>query len=463
MLNEKSRLHKLAVNDSEKDVQTMNTMESQVMEKAFTPTLLLVDDEENILSSLRRLFRPLGYRILTAQSGVQGMEVMAKETVDLIISDMRMPEMDGAKFLSEVAKQWPDTVRILLTGYSDLTSTITAVNQGRIYCYLSKPWEDDDIKTTVKNALERKFLEHEKQRLEELTRKQNEELREFNTNLEKMVQARTAEIQQTADMLDLAFNELRRSYVTAIPVFANLVEMREGSAAGHGRRVAEQARALAQKMGLAEEEVENIYFAGLLHDVGKIGLPDALINRPYIRLSPQERAQMEKHPVMGEAALLALEPLEGAAKIIRAHHERFDGKGYPDLLFGDRIPMGARVLAVVNDYDALLIGSLLDEPASHVEARAFIVSSRGQRYDPVVADTFVKMLDSLPQQAPLMREVKLTAGNMREGMVLARDLVNTDGMLLLTKGYRLTGALIEKIKSFERDSGKALLIHVEEK
>ncbi len=439
----------------------MNTTEPQLMEKIFTPTLLLVDDEENILSSLRRLFRPLGYRIFTAQSGVQGMEVMAKENVDLIISDMRMPEMDGAKFLSEAAKKWPDTIRILLTGYSDLTSTITAVNQGRIYCYLSKPWEDDDIKMTVKNALERKFLEHEKRRLEELTRKQNEELREFNTNLEKMVQARTAEIQQTADMLDLAFNELRRSYVTAIPVFANLVEMREGSATGHGRRVAEQARALAQQMGLVEEEVENIYFAGLLHDVGKIGLPDTLINRPYIRLSPQERAQMEKHPVMGAAALLALEPLEGAAKIIRAHHERFDGKGYPDLLFGDRIPMGSRVLAVVNDYDALLIGTLLDEPASPVDARAFILSNRGQRYDPLVVDAFVKLIDSLPHQAPLGREVKLTSDNLREGMVLARDLVNPDGILLLTKGYRLTGALIEKIKSFERDSAKSLLIHVE--
>ncbi len=441
----------------------MNTMEPQVMEKAFTPTLLLVDDEENILSSLRRLFRPLGYRILTAQSGVQGMEVMGQENIDLIISDMRMPEMDGAKFLSEVAKRWPDTVRILLTGYSDLTSTITAVNQGRIYCYLSKPWEDNDIKMTVQNALEKKFLEHEKRRLEELTRKQNEELREFNTNLEKMVQARTAEIQQTADMLDLAFNELRRSYVTAIPVFANLVEMREGSAAGHGRRVAEQARTLAQQMGLADEEVENIYFAGLLHDIGKIGLSDALINRPYIRLSPQEKAQMEKHPVMGEAALLALEPLEGAAKIIRSHHERFDGKGYPDLLFGDRIPMGSRVLAVVNDYDALLIGTLLDEPVSPVDARAFILSNRGQRYDPVVVDAFVKLLDSLPHQVPLGREVKLTSDNLREGMVLARDLVNLDGILLLTKGYRLTGALIEKIKSFERDAGKALLIHVETK
>lgn len=438
-------------------------MDIQTTGQESPPTLLLVDDEENILSALRRLFRPAGYHILTAPDGMQGLEVLAKESVDLVISDMRMPGMDGAKFLEEVAKRWPDTVRILLTGYSDLTSTISAVNKGRIYCYISKPWEDNDIKLAVQNALERKFLEREKRRLEELTHKQNQEFKELNANLEKMVRDRTAEIQQTADMLDLAFNEVKRSYVMAIPVFANLVEMREGKATGHSRRIAEQARLLAQQMGMTEEDTENIYFAGLLHDIGKLGLPDALINQPYISLPPRERALMDKHPAMGAAALLALEAMEGAAKLIRSHHERFDGKGYPDQLFGDHIPPGARILAVVNDYDALQTGALLDKSATPAEARAFLVNNKGQRYDPRVVDEFVKILDRQPSQTTLLREIKLTSESLREGMILARDLLNSDGMLLLTKGYRLTAPLISKIQTFERDTGKNLVIHVETK
>ncbi len=438
-------------------------MDTQATDQASPATLLLVDDEENILSALRRLFRPAGYRILTAQDGMQGLEVLAKESVDLVISDMRMPGMDGAKFLEEVARRWPETVRILLTGYADLTSTISAVNKGRIYCYISKPWEDSDIKVAVQHALERKFLEREKRRLEELTRKQNQELKELNATLEKRVQDRTAEIQQTADMLDLAFQELKRSYVTAIPVFANLVEMREGKATGHSRRIAEQARMLGHQMGMTEEDTENVYFAGLLHDIGKLGLPDALLNQPYISLPPRERALMDKHPAMGAAALLALEPMEGAARLIRSHHERFDGKGYPDQLFGDRIPLGARILAVVNDYDALQIGTLLDKSATPAEARAFLVNNKTQRYDPRVVDEFVKILDSQPIQSVLLHGIKLTSDGLREGMVLARDLLNNDSMLLLTKGYRLTGALISKIQTFERDTGKGLVIHVETK
>ena len=436
-------------------------MDIQTADQVSPATVLLVDDEENILSALRRLFRPAGYRILTAPDGMQGLEVLAKESVDLVISDMRMPGMDGAKFLEEVAKHWPETVRILLTGYSDLTSTISAVNKGRIYCYISKPWEDNDIKLAVQNALERKFLEREKLRLEELTHKQNQEFKELNANLEKMVRDRTAEIQQTADMLDLAFQEVKRSYVTAIPVFANLVEMREGKATGHSRRIAEQARILAQQMGMTEEDTENVYFAGLLHDIGKLGLPDALLNQPYITLAPRERALMDKHPAMGAAALLALDAMEGAAKLIRSHHERFDGKGYPDQLFGEKIPLGARILAIVNDYDALQIGTLLDKSATSTEARAFLINNKAQRYDPRVVDEFVKILEAQPNQSALLREVKLTSDGLREGMILARDLLNSDGMLLLTKGYRLTETLIFKIRTFERDTGKAMVIHAE--
>ena len=144
------------------------------------PVLLFVDDEENILNSLRRLFRPLNYKILTAGSGADALVLLEHEPVDLVISDMRMPQMDGAQLLEQVRAKWPDTLRILLTGYADVGSTIAAINKGEIYRYIAKPWEDNDIILVVRHALERKGLELEKHRLEQLTHRQNEELKELN-------------------------------------------------------------------------------------------------------------------------------------------------------------------------------------------------------------------------------------------------------------------------------------------
>ena len=130
-----------------------------------TASLLFVDDERNILSSMKRLFRPLGYHIHLASSGAEGLEILEREDIDLIVSDMRMPEMNGAEFLERAAQQWPNAMRILLTGYSDLGSTVAAVNKGKIYRYVSKPWEDQELVLAVQHALERKNLEDEKKRL----------------------------------------------------------------------------------------------------------------------------------------------------------------------------------------------------------------------------------------------------------------------------------------------------------
>src|ERR1017187_6253965 len=154
------------------------------------PVLLFVDDEENILNSLRRLFRPLNYKIFTAISGAEALALLEHEPVDLIISDMRMPLMDGAQLLEQVRAKWPDILRILLTGYADISSTIAAINKGEIYRYIAKPWEDNDIILVVRHALERKSLEQEKRRLEQLTIRQNEELKALNASLEIKVQER---------------------------------------------------------------------------------------------------------------------------------------------------------------------------------------------------------------------------------------------------------------------------------
>src|SRR3990172_196865 len=438
-----------------------STLQKNEVGRAGTPaTLLFVDDEANILSSLQRLFRPLGYRILTAGGGAQGLEIMEHEEVDLIISDMRMPNMDGATFLEQVQKKWPNTLRILLTGYADVTSTINAINKGKIYRYISKPWEDNDIRLVVQHALEGQNLEREKKRLESVVLKQNDELKALNNNLEKLVESRTQEIKQTADMLDLSFQELKRSYNATIHVFASLVELREAGNSGHSRKVADHARQVAQQFNMTEDGVQDVYYAALLHDIGKIGLPDTLINKPYLSLSAEARPQLEAHAAAGQAALTALEPLQKAAEYIRSHHERFDGKGYPDGLVGNNIPLGARILAVVSDYDALQMGVFMDGNFTYQEARSYLINSRGQRYDSKVVDVFIKILDSTMYSVAPATELRLSSDDLRDGMVTTRPVLNRDNMMLLTKGHALSDATIKKLKTFERDDDQRYTIYV---
>ncbi len=421
-------------------------------------TLLFVDDESNILSSLKRLFRPLGYRIHTALGGPKGLEVLAREEIDLVISDMRMPGMDGAEFLEEVAKQWPDTVRILLTGYSDLGSTIAAINNGHIYRYVAKPWEEHELTLTIKHALELKLLRDEKTRLETLTHTQNEELKELNTSLEVRVAARTEDVRQAMNALKKAHAELKNHYTTSIKIFANLIELREGS--DHNRRVAEQARQLAIAMGLANEDIQNLLFAALLHDIGKLALPDTLLNRPISKMSYEEQREFEKHPLLGQAALVALEPLDAAAELIRAHHEHVDGSGYPDRLKGNDIPLGARILAVVDDYHGLLNGTLLDRRYTTQEASDYLLNERNQRYDANVVHHFIELLANDKPDAIAPSEQCLKSNALKEDMTLSRDLIAPGGVLLLAKGHRLSNELIRKIGELEKTVAYDLTFYV---
>lgn len=205
-------------------------------------TLLFVDDEASILSALRRLLRPAGHKIHTAESGKAGLEILERETVDRVISDMRMPEMDGAKFLEQVRARWPDVTRLLLTGYADVASIIEAINRGEIYRYIAKPWDDNDLTLIIRDALERRRLQGENAHLLTLTQRQNEQLRELNASLEQKVRARTDELEQANSFLNLANDKLKQNFLVSIKMFSGLMELRGGAMAGHSRRVADLAR-----------------------------------------------------------------------------------------------------------------------------------------------------------------------------------------------------------------------------
>lgn len=422
-------------------------------------TLLFVDDEPNILSSLRRLFRSGGYRVLTADSAAAGLQILQTEVVDVVVSDMRMPVMDGAKFLEQVREQWPDTVRMLLTGYSDIQSILEAINRGEIYRYITKPWDDNDIVLVIKHAFERKELEKEKRRLELLAKRQNEELKALNASLELKVRERTADLIKEREAV-LAVNEkLKVNFVTSIKVFSGLIEMRGGNLAGHSRRVADLARKLALKMGMLPADIQNVFIAGMLVDIGKMGLSDTLLSKPSRSMSQDEQTIFRQHPENAERLLMPLDDLQLTARILRSHTERYDGEGFPDHMAGSQIPMGSRILALANDFENLQMGAVVSKKLTQDEARTVILDNAGTRYDPAVVEAFRQLFnETLVEESK--HEISMTSLVLKPGMVLSRDLITKDGLLLLSVDHVLDGPLIKQIVDFDNAHGKSLVIWV---
>jgi response regulator RpfG family c-di-GMP phosphodiesterase len=428
------------------------------MTAAKVPTVLCVDDEPNILSALRRLFRPQGYRVLTAESGAAGLAVLEAEEVDLVISDMRMPEMDGATFLEHVRQRRPDSVRMLLTGYSDISSILAAINRGEIYRYITKPWDDNDILLVVRHALERRELERERDALLALTNDQNEQLRSLNQGLEFKVAVRTGELKASNEATLIANDKLKKNFLTTIKIFSTMIELRGGNLSGHSRRVAELARAIAVKMGLPAREAQEVFIAALLHDIGKIGFPDELLATPVSVMNGPALAMFRKHPLRAEQLLMPLDDLGPVAAILRAHMERFDGKGFPDCIAGAAIPLGARILALASDYDNLLGGALLQRKVAPDEARKIIFDSSGKRYDPAVAAAFRALVEGDPVVLP--DDIAVTAGQLLPGMTLSRDLVSKEGQMLLSAEHVLDARMIRQLQEFDVQSKAPLQIRV---
>lgn len=414
--------------------------------------ILCVDDEPNIVASLKRLFRGSGYVVSTATGGLEAIAFLENEPVDLIFSDMRMPGMDGAQLLEQVRKRWPQTTRVLLTGYSDIKSTISAINSGQVFRYITKPWDDAEILATAKQIFEHHALAREKTRLEALLQDSNQALTELNVTLEEKVASRTQELLQLSQ-------KLKKNYVTSIKVFSQLMEWRGGQLSGHSRRVADLARKTARAMGLSDAEQHDLFIAGLMHDIGQISLPDSLLARPVPRLSEPEMVLYRKHSILGEQALITMDDMHAVSTLIRSHHERHDGKGDPDGLSGETIPLGARILAVADTYDDLQIGHLSLTALNASEARALIARGRGTQFDPEVVDVFLQVL---MQAAPVaeLPPVMTATSDLQVGMVLSRDLVSSEGVVLLAADHVLTIELIQRLRLRERRDGSKLILPI---
>ena len=435
-------------------------------------TLLLVDDEKAITRALNRLFRKEGYKILTAESGPEGLTTLRDNDgpVSLIISDQRMPEMNGALFLEKAKALYPDAIRYLLTGYSDLDAVIQAVNNGEIHRYLTKPWNDEDLLLQVRQSLEHFELTSENQRLTALTIQQNKKLSELNKGLEKKVEERTKQIVDKNAALEQANRMLEQSFMDSIRLLVSMVETLNPKLGNQMRQVAQLSRQVAEEFDLEHSELDKIEMAGLIHDIGLVGYAEELWCKEPKLMSEEQFSLYSEHPVIASIILENVERLSGVGEIVLYHHEYINGKGFPNGLVGNQIPLGSRILLAVADYCRVvatwprdlrkLIGytrkhfdaqvwksfTISDDPDSIIDeaAEKKLLLGANQIYDMDVVTALLKKIREAKNIAPTF---SVEMNDLKAGMVLMEDLRLKDGRLLLTKGTRLKKTSIQSVKT----------------
>lgn len=351
------------------------------------PGVLFVDDEVNILRALARLFRTEPIRLYTASSAQEALEILESESIQVVVSDQNMPRVRGVQLLEQIRQRSPDVIRIMLTGYTEMHIAVQAINKGEIYRLITKPWNDEELRTTVRQALDTFFMRQEILRLDELTKEQNLALQNMNYTLELKVQERTKEVKQK-------HAELRTAYVNTVRALVAAVDAKDSYTRGHSERVGVYSSRIARELSCKNEFIERIYLAGLLHDIGKIGIPDAIITKPT-KLDPEEYELMKRHPEIGAGILESVSFLADIVPCVRHHHEWYDGsdRGYPDRLSGETIPFPSRIILVADTVEAMTSDRPYRKGLPLERVIQEIQKFSGTQFDPMAADAFLAIIE----------------------------------------------------------------------
>ena len=424
-------------------------------------TVLLVDDEENILRAIQRLLMDEDFDIETATSGEAALEkLQTLENVGLIVSDQRMPGMNGAEFLGRSREILPHAQRILLTGYSDINATIEAINKGGASRYLSKPWDDDELTHVIRDAVALYRQDIEKRRLNDIINQQKEELEAWNNSLKKRLLQTTATIREQ----NQAIKNLDETSPAEIlsRTFDNFFEVMGDRNAVHARTVSILVTDVARKMNLNAETVATFRLAALLHDAGKFGSHSLTLHKHPDEMSESEVSDYQQHPTKGEEMFSKVEELADILPLIRSHHEAFDGSGFPDGLHGEAIPLGARLIAIA-DHIEKSAHSVGNNRADYALMNARF--SGGGLLDPQLVTKFkaiTKVVYFEGKKAGMAAEVEITPAELAPGMTISRDVESGSGVLLMQRGNILDAAGIALIRSHYKKNPPAhgIFVHI---
>jgi response regulator RpfG family c-di-GMP phosphodiesterase len=272
------------------------------------------------------------------------------------------------------------------------------------------------------------------------------------------VTKRTAALKQTLSQLESSHDELKKTYFGTLMAISELASLRGGAIAEHARRVAAVARQVALRMGMPADEVQKVFIGALLHDVGKIGFPDGLLNKPVSSLSGDNLYAYRRHSAAGADVIAQIASLSEIASMVRYHHEHFDGSGFPEGISGFDIPLGARIICAVTDFEDLKSGALTQYPMSAKQSCQYLLDGQGSRYDPAVIQALEPILSAEGKFE--IDELQVAVNHLHEGMVLTRDVLHPKGFVLLSRECELSRRLIDQLVAVEMQTGVALKVYV---
>lgn len=398
-------------------------------------TILIVDDEPVVLNALKFTLEREGFHVVACTSPLKALAILHEREFSVIISDQRMPEMMGLDFLVESRRLRPHTSRILITAVLALPTIVDAINKGEIFRFVAKPWLREELVATVRNAVQRHELVTQNEQLLAESQRLNAQLREANTTLK----AKVDELEKQRQQLDHANRDLAASYENSLELCRRILTTYDPILGGQAKALVEFATQMASSDTFSDKERHALRTAAWLCDLGLIGVPREMLRAfrsKSDQLTERERSMLHNHPIYGQTLAAFVDNRPEVAEVIRAHHERYDGRGYPDGLAGDAIPWAARCLAVAVGF----VESGLSKSAA-IDA---ILAKSGSDYDPEAVRLFLKVsnLVQLPKQ---VREIMLH--ELEPGMVLANGIYSPHGLLLIGEGQSLNPGTIAKIRS----------------
>ena len=324
------------------------------MDKEDKYRILLVDDEEDNLALLYRTLRG-PYNLDKTTSPLKALEMLEEKEYELVISDHKMPEMDGVEFLKRVQLKHPEVMRILLTAYSDANILVDAINYAKIYRYIKKPYNPEELQLVVSAALEYYQLKYDNDQL---------------------------------------IKDLKELFSGTIKAIMEALDAKDSYTSGRSRRITYYSIQIAKQLGLNTIDIGKIELAGMLHDIGMIGVSDEILYK-IDALSQEEYDEIKKHITYSVKILEDIKQLKDVVEIIKYHHEKYDGTGYPYGIRGEEIPMGSRIIAVADAFDSIISNRIYRNKVELNEALGKIKEASGTQFDPVVVKAFEDCFDSI--------------------------------------------------------------------